>query len=64
MMIGFIAEADEKQSISTDNKEIAEAAWFTRGNLPEHSLNLSIADEMIEKFEKGELLQNPMQPDT
>jgi NAD+ diphosphatase len=55
MMIGFIAEADEDQPISTDNKEIAEAAWFTRGNLPKHALNLSIAGEMIEKFERGEL---------
>lgn len=55
MMIGFIAEADETQPISIDDKEIAEAAWFTRGNLPKYSLNLSIAGEMIEKFEKGEL---------
>ena len=53
-MIGFIAEADEAQPISIDNKEIAEAAWFSRGNLPKHSLNISIAGEMIEKFEKGE----------
>jgi NAD+ diphosphatase len=55
MMIGFIAEADENQAVKIDGKEIAEAAWFTRGNLPEHSLSLSIAGEMIEKFEKGEL---------
>ena len=57
MMIGFIAEADENQPISIDNKEISEAAWFARGNLPKYSLNLSIAGEMIEKFEKGELAQ-------
>jgi NAD+ diphosphatase len=56
MMIGFIAEADETQPICIDRKEIAEAAWFTRGHLPKHSSNLSIAGEMIEKFEKGELL--------
>ncbi len=55
MMIGFVAEADENQPVSTDDREIAEAAWFTRGNLPDHSLNLSIAGEMIEKFEAGEL---------
>lgn len=55
MMIGFIAEADENQPIAIDNKEIAEAAWFTRGNLPPHSSNISIAGEMIEKFERGEL---------
>jgi len=55
MMIGFIAEADDTQPVSTDDKEIAEAAWFTRGNLPKYSSNLSIAGEMIEKFENGEL---------
>ncbi len=55
MMIGFTAEADENQTIVTDNKEIAEAAWFTRGNLPNHPLTISIAGEMIEKFEKGKL---------
>jgi NAD+ diphosphatase len=55
MMIGFIAEADEQQPIMIDGKEIADAAWFKRGELPEHSLGLSIAGEMIGKFEKGEL---------
>lgn len=55
LMIGFIAEADESQPIIPDEKEITEAAWFTRGNLPEHPLQLSIAGEMIEKFENGEL---------
>lgn len=55
VMIGFIAEANENQPIVTDNKEIAEAEWFTRGHLPNHPLTISIAGEMIEKFEKGEL---------
>ncbi len=55
MMIGFIAEADEQQPIMIDGKEIADAAWYKRGELPEHSLGLSIAGEMIGKFEKGEL---------
>ncbi len=55
MMMGFIAEADEQQPITVDHHEIAEAAWFTRGNLPSHSSMISIAGEMIEKFERGEL---------
>jgi NAD+ diphosphatase len=55
LMIGFIAEADDKQAVCIDNKEIAEAAWFTKGNLPNHPSNISIAGEMIEKFENGEL---------
>jgi NAD+ diphosphatase len=55
VMIGFIAEADESQPIIPDHKEILEAAWFSRGKLPQHSLNISIAGEMIERFERGEL---------
>jgi len=55
MMIGFIADADENQPIQTDDKEITHAAWFTRDNLPNHPKNISIAGEMIEAFERGEL---------
>jgi NAD+ diphosphatase len=55
MMIGFTAEADDEQPLAVDQTELAEAAWFERGNLPKHSLNLSIAGEMIEKFDRGEL---------
>jgi NAD+ diphosphatase len=56
MMIGFIAEADETRPLQIDAKEISDAAWFNRNNLPKHPPVLSIAGEMIEKFEKGELL--------
>lgn len=55
VMIGFTAEADDNQPVVADKVEIAEAAWFSRGNLPPHSSSISIAGEMIEKFEKGEL---------
>ena len=55
IMVGFIAETDDNQTIIIDNKEIVEAKWFTRGNLPDHSSTISIAGELIEKFEKGEL---------
>ncbi|WP_199898746.1 NAD(+) diphosphatase [Prolixibacter bellariivorans] len=55
MMIGFVAEADEHQPIRVDGNEIAEAAWFSRGHLPNHSSTISIAGEMIAQFEKGEL---------
>lgn len=54
MMVGFWAEAEEQQPIVVDGREIVEARWFKRGELPIHSLNLSIAGEMIEEFERGE----------
>nr|WP_321451589.1 NAD(+) diphosphatase [uncultured Carboxylicivirga sp.] len=55
MMIGFIAEAEEGQTIQVDNKEIEHADWYTRDNLPNHPVERSIAGEIIEKFVNGEL---------
>lgn len=55
MMIGFIAEADKNQPLVLDQNELGDAAWFSRDNLPNHSLSLSIAGEMIEQFEKCSL---------
>ena len=55
MMIGYIAEADDKQPIRIDPKEISEAGWFTRDTLPNHPSTISIAGEIIEKFKNGEL---------
>lgn len=55
MMIGFIAEADDRQPIQPDQKEIEDAQWFQRGSLPFRPNIASIAGEMIDLFEKGEL---------
>jgi NAD+ diphosphatase len=56
MMIGFFAKADDTQPIYPDKKEIMEAHWFTKDNLPNHPTNISIAGEMIELFAKSENL--------
>jgi NAD+ diphosphatase len=56
MMIGFISQADDHQPLTIDPKEIADAGWYTRDNLPEYPLaTISIAGEMIEKFRNGML---------
>jgi NAD+ diphosphatase len=55
LMVGFTAEADDRQPITIDHNEIASAGWFTRDNLPDHPTGVSIGGEMIDKFEKGEL---------
>jgi NAD+ diphosphatase len=55
IMIGFVAEADDNQIIQVDKKEITEAAWFSRENLPDHPANISIAGDMIDKFKNGRL---------
>jgi NAD+ diphosphatase len=56
MMIGFFAEADDTQPIVPDNIEISDAAWYSRGNLPNHPTTISIAGEMIEMFENKQLI--------
>lgn len=53
LMIGFTAEADDAQQIIIDEKEIIEAGWFARDNLPVHASGISISGNLIEAFEKG-----------
>jgi NAD+ diphosphatase len=55
MMLGFIAEIEGEPTIRIDEKEIVEADWYSRNDLPGYPPNRSIAGEMIEKFRKGEL---------
>lgn len=55
LMIGFIARVDELQAITIDPKEIAEANWYHRSKLPNYPSDRSIAGEIIDKFQKGEL---------
>jgi len=55
MMIGFFAEADDTQHVQPDSVEITEAGWYSRGYLPNHPPAISIAGEMIELFENGEV---------
>jgi NAD+ diphosphatase len=55
MMVGFTAEADENQPFKLDPNEIAEAHWYTKDNMPEHSPNISIGGELIEQFIKGNI---------
>ena len=52
-MIGFFAEADEKQPMVICEDELHDAKWFTIDNLPEIPGAISIAGEMIRAFIKG-----------
>lgn len=53
LMLGFIAEADDKQPIIIDEIEIREAGWFSRDSLPPHASAISISGDLIAAFEKG-----------
>jgi NAD+ diphosphatase len=53
LMLGFTAQADDTQKIIIDEKEISEATWFERGNLPNHASGISISGDLINAFEAG-----------
>lgn len=55
MMIGFSAQADDMHPVRPDGIEITDAKWFKRGELPYRPNSGSIAAEMLEQFDKGEL---------
>jgi len=49
LMIGFVAEYAGGQ-ITIDDREIAEAGWFSRSNLPQIPSSISIARRLIDWF--------------
>ena len=49
LMIGFFAEYDEGE-INVDNKEIIDARWFSKDNLPNLPQKTSIARRIINKY--------------
>lgn len=53
LMIGFFAEY-ESGEIKVDGKEIIDAAWFNKDNLPNLPKKMSIARKMIDEFIKIE----------
>lgn len=48
VIIGFIAELDGSDQIDLDYKELADAAWHSRFQLPRELTDISITYEMIE----------------
>lgn len=53
LLMGFFAEVDGSNEIVRDEKELSEAVWFERENIPVNNSNISLTNEMIEKFRKG-----------
>lgn len=54
-MIGFTCELDGSDKITLQTSELAEAAWFSRSEVPQRRSRLSVGSEMMSKFRKGEL---------
>ena len=52
-MIGFVADYAEGE-ITVDDKEIADAGWFSRSDLPPIPPSISIARRLIDWFVDAE----------
>jgi NAD+ diphosphatase len=48
--MGYYAEVDGSREIIKDDDELSEAVWLKREDIPESSLEISLTNEMIEKF--------------
>lgn len=53
LLMGFFAEVDGSSEIVMDKNELSEAIWFEREHIPENKSEISLTNEMIEKFRKG-----------
>ncbi len=52
-MIGFFAKLEGDDSITLEEEELSEARWFSREEIPDMPLNISIGQEMIMYFKNG-----------
>lgn len=53
LLAGFFAETDNSKKLSIDARELAEAVWCHREELPSDDTTLSLTWEMIEAFRRG-----------
>lgn len=52
-MIGFFAELDGADTIRLQEDELAEAGWYTRDEIPDDELSISVGTEMKMAFKYG-----------
>ena len=52
-MIGFFAKLDGDPSITLQESELGEAAWFSRKDVPDLPSTISVGQEMISLFKNG-----------
>ncbi|EHI54965.1 hypothetical protein HMPREF9333_01812 [Johnsonella ignava ATCC 51276] len=55
VMIAFTAELDGDNKITIEENELSEAAWVKRQDVPILNSDISIGQEMIQKFREGKL---------
>lgn len=55
ILMGFFAELDGSPSVKIDTKELSEATWFLREEIPPSEAPLSLTNEMIEVFRQNKI---------
>lgn len=53
LLLGYFAELDGSDKVTMDESELSKAKWFNRGDIPQTDSNISLTNEMIEKFRSG-----------
>lgn len=53
LLLGYFAALDGSDEVTMDENELSKAQWFSRSEIPETDLNISLTNEMIEKFRSG-----------
>jgi len=56
ILVGFFAELDGNSEVNIDSKELSEATWFSRDEIPLFDSYISLTNEMIEIFRTDKAL--------
>lgn len=55
MLVGFFADLDGSSEITLDRRELSEATWMARADLPEIDTHVSLTSKMMEAFRLDKL---------
>jgi NAD+ diphosphatase len=53
ILMGYYAEVDGSREIVKDDEELSVAVWLKREDIPESTSEISLTNEMIERFRRG-----------
>lgn len=54
ILAGFFVDLDGSDEIKVDGKELSEAVWMKRENMPESDSRISLTSKMMEAFRQGQ----------
>lgn len=54
LLVGFFADLDGPSEVFVDHRELSEAVWMSRADMPESDPRISMTAKMMEAFRRGE----------